>query len=73
MDIKVKTIQSTDAPAWDAYVHAHPKATLYHLSGWKNIIEKTYGHKTYYLMAIESDTEKPESLPQACPVKGLPR
>ena len=48
----VKKFQTTDAPAWDDYVHAHPQATLYHLSGWQNIINKTYGHKTYYLMAV---------------------
>jgi len=53
MSIKIKTIQPTDTPAWDAYVYNHPQATLYHLSGWKNIIEKTYSHKTYYLMAIK--------------------
>jgi len=23
------------------------------LSGWKNVIEKTYGHKTHYLMAVD--------------------
>ena len=51
MNIQVKTIQSTDASAWDAYVLSHPNATLYHLFGWKNIIEKTYAHKTYYLIA----------------------
>ena len=51
MRIIVKQIQSTDTIAWDRYVHAHHQATLYHLSGWKNIIEKTYAHKTYYLIA----------------------
>lgn len=59
MKIKIKPLQSTDNPAWDAYVHAHPQATLYHLSGWKNIIEKTYGHKTYYLMAIKNIHQPP--------------
>ncbi len=52
MSIQIRTIQSVDNNAWDTYVYNHPRATLYHLSGWKNIIEKTYGHKTYYLMAI---------------------
>ena len=42
----------SDIAAWDTYVNTHPQATLYHISAWKNIIEKTYGHKTYYLMAI---------------------
>jgi len=50
-NINIRTIKSTDAAAWDAYVLAHSGATLYHLSGWKNVIEKTYGHKTYYLIA----------------------
>jgi len=59
MSIKIKPLQSTDIPAWDAYVHDHPQATLYHLSGWKNIIEKTYGHKTYYLMAIKNTPRPP--------------
>jgi len=54
MSIKVKTIQSADASAWDAYVYASSRANLYHLSGWQNIISKTYGHKTYYLMAVNS-------------------
>jgi hypothetical protein len=53
MSISIKQIQPTDTHAWDAYVHAHPQATVYHLSGWKNVIEKTYGHKTYYLMALQ--------------------
>ena len=52
MSIRIKTFEPTDASAWDGYVHINPHSTLYHLSGWKNIIEKTYGHRAYYLMAI---------------------
>jgi serine/alanine adding enzyme len=55
MRIKVKTIQFAD-PIWDEYVYNHHRATLYHLSGWQTVINKTYGHKTYYLMA----THEPE-------------
>jgi len=57
MSIKIKTIEPTDASAWDGYVHINPRSTLYHLSGWKNIIEKTYGHKTYYLMANKHNSK----------------
>ncbi|QTA84824.1 FemAB family XrtA/PEP-CTERM system-associated protein [Desulfonema magnum] len=53
--MKIKIIETTDAQAWDAYVRTHHRGTLYHLSGWKNVIEKTYGHKTYYLMAVKDD------------------
>jgi len=53
-DIKIETLSSEKTGIWDAYVHTHPKATLYHLSGWRNVIRKTYGHKSYYLMATSS-------------------
>jgi FemAB-related protein (PEP-CTERM system-associated) len=70
MSIKIKIIKSADSQLWDAYVYAHPQANLYHLSGWKSVIEETYGHKTYYLMAIK-DTQKsinPTNFYPACPV-----
>lgn len=54
--ISVRPFALTDAPAWDAFVETHPEGALYHLSGWREVIEKTYGHKTYYLIA-ESDLD----------------
>ncbi len=53
--MKIKLLDKTDIPAWDRYVEAHRGATLYHLSGWERVIRKTYGHKTYYLMAVKND------------------
>ena len=38
---------------WEKYVKAHPIATFYHQFGWKSAIEKSYGHRAYYLMAKE--------------------
>ena len=61
MSIEIKTITPSDASAWDDYVNTHPQATLYHLSGWKHVIEKTYGHKTYYLMVVDSSKLKAQS------------
>jgi len=40
-----------NAAAWDAYVEAHPQASNYHRWLWKQVIEKTYGHRTFYLAA----------------------
>ena len=57
MGIEIKVLPAEDTPLWDAYVNAHPQATLYHLSGWRNVTEKTYGHKTYYLMAFRDTPE----------------
>lgn len=58
MNTKVRIVQSGDKPLWDYYVLAHFQATLYHLSGWKQVIEKTYGHRTYYLIAENSDIQQ---------------
>lgn len=70
MSIRIKTIEPVDAPAWDEYVYNHPKAILYHMSGWKNVIDKTYGHKTYYLMAIrDPDGSQLTDHRQQVPVK----
>jgi serine/alanine adding enzyme len=64
MTVHVREIESADAAVWDAYVHSHPQATLYHLYGWRNVIEKAYGHKTYYL-AVTRQTSSEESRPPA--------
>lgn len=41
---------------WDAYVEQHPLATPYHLFAWKNAVERAYGHRGYYLVAVENNT-----------------
>lgn len=40
-----------DAARWDAFVAACPAATFFHRFGWKEVIEKSFGHKTYFLIA----------------------
>jgi len=59
--INVRPYKDLDKDSWDAYVLNHPLCTCYHLSGWKNVIEDTYGHKTYYLLAEESHNEITQS------------
>lgn len=40
-----------DRDEWDRYVAAHPDATAYHLAAWQDVIEQSFGHRTFYLMA----------------------
>jgi serine/alanine adding enzyme len=56
--VKIRGVDGSDRESWDSYVSRHPEASLFHLFGWREIIHRTYGHKTYYLMAvcIESKT-----------------
>jgi FemAB-related protein (PEP-CTERM system-associated) len=47
----VRPLRSGEEPRWDAFVHAHPDATFFHLSGWKRVIERAFGHHTHYLLS----------------------
>lgn len=40
-----------DEGAWNAYVREYPGARSCHLSAWKRVIERSFGHRTYYLVA----------------------
>ncbi len=38
---------------WDQYVSQEPRATGYHLIGWRRIVEETFGHTTMYFSAMD--------------------
>ncbi len=40
---------------WNAFVHAHPQATPYHLSYWQSAIEEAYGHKVASVLVKKDD------------------
>jgi FemAB-related protein (PEP-CTERM system-associated) len=46
-----------DGSSWDAYVTAHRDSTNYHLYDWRNVIEKSFGHATYYLVAKDGNQQ----------------
>ena len=43
---------SDESDLWTEYIRKHPQATFYHGIGWKEVIESSFGHRTYYLMAM---------------------
>ncbi len=49
----IKILEASDFQRWDDYVNVAPEATFFHQVGWKTVIEKSFGHKTYYLYAEE--------------------
>jgi len=51
--MEICELKQSDEKAWDEYVIEHPNSTFYHQIGWKNVVEKSYGHKPYYLLAKE--------------------
>jgi FemAB-related protein (PEP-CTERM system-associated) len=45
----VRTMQHGDEARWDGFVDACPEATFFHRAGWKEVIERAFGHKTWFL------------------------
>lgn len=51
----ISRVLAADDAQWDAYVRQHPDGHAYHLSAWPRIIESSFGHPTYRLLARDSD------------------
>jgi FemAB-related protein (PEP-CTERM system-associated) len=49
--VTVRPFQSVDARRWDSFVLTCGTATFFHLSAWKRVIERAFGHQTHYLVA----------------------
>lgn len=47
----VRQLQAGDAARWDAFVLQCPQATFFHRAGWKEVMERSFGHRTYFLYA----------------------
>jgi FemAB-related protein (PEP-CTERM system-associated) len=52
----VKLMQPEDGSRWDKFVLECPEATFFHRAGWQAVIERAFGHKTWFMYA-ESDGE----------------
>jgi FemAB-related protein (PEP-CTERM system-associated) len=47
----IKLLDQAGCQAWDQFVNVTKGASFFHLSGWKDVIEQAFGHRTYYLYA----------------------
>ena len=39
------------AAEWDGFVASRPDSTFFHLSGWREVIKRSFGHACPYLVA----------------------
>lgn len=49
--IVVRPFEAGDAERWDRFVIDCPDATFFHLSAWRDIVERQFRHRTHYLIA----------------------
>ncbi len=47
----VRAFEPSVAERWDRFVIDHPRGTLFHLVGWKRVIEKTFEYQACYFYA----------------------
>lgn len=50
-DSPIRVMDKDDYKRWDAFVENHPEGTIYHLSAWSRIFEKTYHLNPIYIYA----------------------
>jgi FemAB-related protein (PEP-CTERM system-associated) len=53
--MEVLELREHQREEWDSYVHDAPQATIFHLSGWKDVMEHTFGLGTRYLYARDGN------------------
>ena len=54
VSLKVCQLCESDFSRWDSFVEAFPESTFFHRAGWKTVLEKAFGHSTYYLYAEQN-------------------
>lgn len=54
--VTVSLMQPQDIDKWDAFVLSCPEASFFHRAGWQSVIERAFGHKTWFYYA-ESEGE----------------
>jgi len=47
----IKQLALSEATHWDSYVKSHPQGSFFHLSGWQQVISKSFNHDCYFLYA----------------------
>jgi len=50
-EIIVRPYAEEDRASWDAYVLAHPRATYFHQTGWKRVLESAFSYPSHYVVA----------------------
>ncbi len=61
--MRIRLFTEGDREQWDRYVDHSSSSACYHLIGWKDVIERSFGHKTFYLLAENSENEVKGILP----------
>lgn len=54
--VVVRSFEPDLAARWDRFVCGHPGGTLFHLTGWKRVLERNFFYEPRYLYAERNET-----------------
>src|SRR4051794_36721208 len=54
--VEIAELSSGEEGDWDRFVTASPSGTFFHRSTWKSIVERTLGHRCFFLVARREGT-----------------
>jgi FemAB-related protein (PEP-CTERM system-associated) len=54
--MQIKPASNEDKKRWDAFVRNHPEGSPFHLYSWHDAVIKSFGHQSFYYLAVENDT-----------------
>jgi FemAB-related protein (PEP-CTERM system-associated) len=54
--LSVRSFAREDASRWDKFVDECPQGTFFHRLGWKQVLERCFGHRTHYLLAEQGSS-----------------
>jgi len=49
--VRVCEYRRDDRARWEAFVERCPQATFFHRIGWRDVLERSFGHRAHYLLA----------------------
>ena len=52
--ITIHQLGAGDVARWERFVIDCPEATFFHKAGWKQVIERSFGHRTWFLYAEQN-------------------
>lgn len=51
--VEYQIVDPTTYPGWDELVQSHPDSSIFHLSGWAEVLKRTYGFSPHYILSVE--------------------
>ena len=49
--LEARPFTREDATRWERFVDSSPASTFFHRIGWREVIERSFGHRTHYFIA----------------------